>query len=1000
MAIPREIGVTDLPPQLPPPPPPADKPQPYRVQRNDTLEGIAAHFGTTPEAIQKANPGIGDPSRIMAGDVLTIPPRDNGATTAAAPAAAQTPQQQVDKALADLHEAEQTRPRNRMDAMDLADSRASLQDQLNKAVDAEVQARLQEKPDSSLTPQQRKQLGEPLPSQSERATQIRKEIAGRYPGDADVQKAVDQQEANTLLAHNDNAGYTSPKDKLLALDTALKNASSDQVRTLAASQPSYIKTVQAAADWAAQPYKDTKFTDSRQVEPAAKQAEESSGRYVELLSAMSSPDMRASLVADARPQLEKITHFAFLYDNEQKHSTDILTNLSSVVGTLRQTDPSAAQSLANDLAGQLPDRRIVSSSMDTESMLTYMTTQSGDPTLALTFVDHVRGDGKDRLVNPWCDQTMASLFKTVTDTHQRVDSDTESYVKLTGELNSLIAKEGATMSSDQLNAAIDNYKKLKGPGWEKSVADAQNQLAADGKMLLSQQSALGDWVTNHPGDSNTVGDALNKMLGSQNNQAAIQLAVQNDPTVLTGEQGKSLINLWAQQGKVVDQGGRKLLQELGTNYVKSRMDTLRGELGASNDVASRTRVINELSDLGDNKSLATLLGMRDGKVVDLKAATEVLKSNINDFNALADANKTPDALSKALQDGVKDTQSKLGSIKGFESGTPISNVFRAFSVGAAGLSLANAVDKLGTGKNGTEELRNDMSALISAAGFSQKTAGFVTSMGWAPSDSAWGTVGKRAVDHWVNILSGGIDLWKAGDAFNKGDGTEGALYATTGVGSIMWAAGNAAVSGEGMLGAALGGAAEAGSWAGPIGITMVALGTVGLMAYQSKKDNDHAVPGREAFLQGLGYNEGASKALSSWHSKDDTPAVSMLLRYGQLHGMSDAQTMSWFNGLGQDQQKTFAGALVSSLDTVGGDASKFNRTDRNDGNWDDMAKHNNLLAGNVDHGLFGSGPGVVLNGASIPGSMFPVNAEEQPVSAHQLDVVLKSVLGVDPPPYS
>jgi hypothetical protein len=29
----------------------------------------------------------------------------------------------------------------------------------------------------------------------------------------------------------------------------------------------------------------------------------------------------------------------------------------------------------------------------------------------------------------------------------------------------------------------------------------------------------------------------------------------------------------------------------------------------------------------------------------------------------------------------------------------------------------------------------------------------------------------------------------------------------------------------------------------------------------------------------------------------------------------------------------------------------------------------------------------------------PLNVEEQPGSAHQLDVVLKNVLGVDPPPY-
>ena len=496
-----------------------------------------------------------------------------------------------------------------------------------------------------------------------------------------------------------------------------------------------------------------------------------------------------------------------------------------------------------------------------------------------------------------------------------------------------------------------------------------------------------------------MNDTLGKILGSDNNAAAMRLAVQNDPTILKGEPGQALLNQWAQYGKVADQAGRKLTQELGTNYVKGRLDDLRGQLAKSNDVATRTKVIQQLDDLGNNKSLAVVLGLDGDKLGSLKEATDVLKGNLSDFDALAKDAKTPDALNESLKSGLQDTDGKLGKIKGFDNGTAVSTLFRAFSVGAAGLSLANAFDKVGTGKTGTEELRNDMSALIGAAGFSQKTAGLVTSVGWAPKESLWGTVGQRSVDHWVNILSGGIDIWKSVDAFGKGDGTEGALYATTGVGSIMWAAGNAAVGGEGMLGAALAGGAGWGSWAGPIGIGLVALGTVGLIAYQSKKDNDAAVPGREAFLQGLGYNQSAAQALGAWHSKDDQPAANMLMRYGELHGMNAQQTMAWFNGLGADQQKTFAGAMVSSLDTVGGDPAKFQRSDRNDGNWDDLASRNGLVAGNVDHGLFGSGPGVLMRGTVIAGNPFPINSEEKPASAHQLDVVLKNVLGVDPPPY-
>jgi LysM repeat protein len=987
MAIPRDLGIQAYTPPPPPPPPP----EKYRVEHGDTLEGIAQKFGTTVEALHQANPAVSG-SRIMPGDVLAMPPANAPAVAGApAPAPAPTPQQMVNRALNNYQEA-------------VTDNRTGdlpgLQDTLDKAVDAEVQARLKEPVNDGLTPQQRKQLGEQPPSLAERGASARKDILGRYQGDAAIQHAVDRQEASSLLASNANAGYSSPKDKLLALDTALKNVSSDQVRTLAAADPAFAKTVQDAADWAAQPYKEEQLTNSRQIEPKAQQAEQSAGRYAELMADLSSPAARAAIASQGRTQMEQLTHFAFFYDSEQRHSGNILTDLSTVVGTLRQNDPQAAQSLANDLATQLPDPRIVADSMNTQSMLTSMAQQSGDPTLALTFVDKVRSSGNDRINNAWCEQTMTELFKTVQDTHYRVDGAVESYVKLTGELNSLIAKEGKSMTADQLKAAIDSYKAKKGPDWEQQVAAAQQRIADDGKLLLSQQAALGDWAAAHPRDQKAVNDTLGKIFGSDNNQAAMKLAVQSDPTVLKGEQGKSLINVWAQYGKVADQAGRKLTQELGTNYVKGRLSDLQKQLGETGkDLAGRTRVIQQLDELGDNKPLAALLGVDGGKVSGLKEATDVLKGNVNDFQALADSAKTKEALEAALLDGEKDTNDKLGKIKAFDSGSALGKLFRTFSVGAAGLSLASATDKLGTGKNTLDEVRNWMSAGVSAVGFSQKTAGLLTGLKWVPDEGAWKFTASRLVDHSVNLLSGAIDLWKSGEAFNNGNSTEGALYATTGVGSLMWVAGNAAATGEGLTGAAalVGGSAELGGWAGPIGIGLVALGTVGLMAYQSKKDNDQAVPGREAFLQGLGYNESASKALGAWHSDDDQPAANMLMRYGELHGMNTQQTMDWFNTLGADQQKTFAGALLSSLDTVGGDPAKFGATNRSDGTWDGWAKDNALIAGNVNHGVFGSGPGVLFRATAIAGNPFPLNTEQRPESAHQLDVVLKNVLGVDPP---
>jgi LysM repeat protein len=53
-------------------PTPSSGPRSYTVQPGDTLSTIAAKFGVTQEAIQRAN-NLDDPNSIYAGQVLVIP---------------------------------------------------------------------------------------------------------------------------------------------------------------------------------------------------------------------------------------------------------------------------------------------------------------------------------------------------------------------------------------------------------------------------------------------------------------------------------------------------------------------------------------------------------------------------------------------------------------------------------------------------------------------------------------------------------------------------------------------------------------------------------------------------------------------------------------------------------------------------------------------------------------------------------------------------------------
>ncbi len=55
-------------------PVPSPSPTVYTVKAGDTLSRIAAKFGTTVDAIVKANPQIKNPDKLALGDQLVIPP--------------------------------------------------------------------------------------------------------------------------------------------------------------------------------------------------------------------------------------------------------------------------------------------------------------------------------------------------------------------------------------------------------------------------------------------------------------------------------------------------------------------------------------------------------------------------------------------------------------------------------------------------------------------------------------------------------------------------------------------------------------------------------------------------------------------------------------------------------------------------------------------------------------------------------------------------------------
>jgi LysM repeat protein len=71
-----------------PTPPPQPTPTIYVVRSGDNLGKIARRFGTTIDAILKANPQIKDPNKIKVGDQITIPVKKSSSGPAASESSA------------------------------------------------------------------------------------------------------------------------------------------------------------------------------------------------------------------------------------------------------------------------------------------------------------------------------------------------------------------------------------------------------------------------------------------------------------------------------------------------------------------------------------------------------------------------------------------------------------------------------------------------------------------------------------------------------------------------------------------------------------------------------------------------------------------------------------------------------------------------------------------------------------------------------------------------
>lgn len=969
----RKPTVTPPPPPPPPPPPaPPARHVEHKVQRGETLSEISTRYRTTPRQIEDANPDLRQPDALAIGQTLRVPigegygvePIDRevkpGETLAGLAAQYRQPQQEL--ALANRHQVTPGEPLVVGQKLWIPGTRspdAAVPSAAASPVDASVQQTDAAVQRVNLAQRQYDEInastqgrGAALPYLSESLSTARNQLDAATkneitlragPGAADAEW---QQAANTVSAR-----YRQAPDSAAAVDASVQRVTVDRqaqaivdtaratgdpqkaVQSLSEQTAKASPEVQAALridDGAKQVIDDAA---AWAIEPLQQDIEGAHGPQVpgreamerlDTLTAGLDADTAARVVSAATPGIEK-----FVQDYQANYGGQPFgpEGFSRLVTTLGR--------VADAPGGTVAAERIAELGLWDDGGAIDAISQGAHPAYVLALA---RQPGMDSV------RIMDAANVGVASFRSKIDDDVKAYGAHMEELSWLVTNHGGSMTPEQVDAAIADYKKGKGPEWEQKAESLRQTLADDGDKLLAQITALDQLPGGLEDHQARASRTIEETLADPSAQLAIQTAVQTRPEIVTGARGQRLLEFvntspLAASAKVADQF-RKMSQEFATAHVKATVISAVGPDFDPANPASVKRATDALEALRRNTEWSRAMGLQ-GEALD--KTIDTLKKTI----------PAPGESAEDVAKRLKALDDQLDGLKGFDKSTFKGQMLRGVGLAFAGVGFLASVDRAQMDPS----LKNQLRIVVDAAGLGQKGFELYAGLTGASSSSTAGRLGGALASKLLGSLTAGFDAWSAAEAFSKGDVASGVLY---GVGA-----------GGGLL-AALG----TGSMAGPIGLGLVVVSAVGLAIVNGNKeankhepDSDKGVSQR--FLAHAGFDEDASRALVD-QSGDGRSVVPFLEQYARAQGLDLTNAadhdryVQWVNAIPTDELAAVRDNLHRTADEFEGDPSRFEAT-ADDDNW------------------------VVPDIAARP--WFAASGVAQPESAAQLNAVL-DVLGV------
>ncbi|MDI5936071.1 LysM peptidoglycan-binding domain-containing protein [Halomonas kalidii] len=466
----------------------------------------------------------------------------------------------------------------------------------------------------------------------------------------------------------------------------------------------------------------------------------------------------------------------------------------------------------------------------------------------------------------------------------------EDYHEHLDELSFLILNGGAAMTEAQLEAAIDDYI-ASNPDWQEEFGALQEQLADSGAGLLEQIEQLQGLPDDIRADHQPRIEAL---LDDPNAQLAVSTALQERPELVKGESGDALIETFAELGITED---APLAVNLAGAYLRENVITPAADIDPS-DAQSLEDARAKIDDaLRDNPQLADMLGITTSQ---LNGIAEAFDDLVPDFTDDFDPQRYE-------IDVARNLNNTLDKIDGTFRDTPYNRGFRTSALAIVGSGLANAMEAYGEAPS----LRNALQVSIETARVGVDGAQLVDAL-LHPAEGSRATHGLKLGGKFVHVLGAGLAGADALVRLNQGD--------------VVGAGLNAAVAGG--VGYAVFGTS---SLAGPIGFGIATVATLiqfGRDAYQTAQHNSRFETQTTAdFLAHAGFSEEAAEALID-QSGEGHSVVPLLMRYGELHGLTPEQTVAWVNSIPKGENGTVMLAalrdnLHNTLDEFDGDVTQF-----------------------------------------------------------------------------